>query len=71
MTTINDIPRVEFDQIKARLINQINSMDEAELQIAARTKESLGYFLAGAFRSIAQLLGYVIALPLAWAYLYP
>ena len=66
MATINDIPQGDFDQIKRRLITQIESMDDAELQIIARAKDSLGYFIAEAFRSMAKLLGYIIALPIAW-----
>lgn len=64
---IDQIPESDMSDIKDRLIKQIRSMDDAELQTLAKTKESLGYFIAGAVQAIAKLLGYIIALPIAWA----
>lgn len=65
--TIDDIPEKDVADIKSRLINQIQSMNEAEIRIAGRSKESLAYFVAESVKAIAKLFGYVIALPLAWA----
>jgi hypothetical protein len=67
MTTINDIPRSELEELKRRLIDQMNSMDAAELQIVTRTRESLGTFIAGFLESAAAMIGYAIAIPIAWA----
>jgi hypothetical protein len=63
---ITDIPTADFERIKSRLVQQINSMDEAEMRIHARTHESLGWYIADAFRALARAVGYIIAVPLAW-----
>lgn len=65
--TINDLPQDEMNRIKNRLVAQIQSMNDAELRVVAQSQSSLAYFVAEAFRSAASLLGYVIALPIAWA----
>lgn len=57
----------EFDEVKRRLLAQIESMDETELRIVAESKQSLAYYIYNAFHGIAQLLGYAITLPIAWA----
>lgn len=57
----------EFDDVKRRLMDQIASMNEAELKIVAKSRDSLAYYISEAFHSIAKLLGYAIALPLGWA----
>lgn len=64
--TVNDIPPDEFAQMQQRLIEQIARMDQAEFEIIAKTEASLGFFIAKTLESIATLLGYVIAIPLAW-----
>ena len=66
-TNIDQIPDSDMTDIKNRPINQIRDMDDAELQTLTRTRESLGYFIAGAVQAIAKVLGYIIALPIAWA----
>lgn len=66
--TLNDIPKQDLSHIKERLISQIAAMDEAELKIVTRSEQSLAYYIAEAFRSIAKLLGYMIALPIAFAF---
>jgi hypothetical protein len=67
VTTIDELPPGEINEIKARLITKIQAMDEAEIKTMTRTKESIGSYIADAARSIAKVLGYVIALPVAWA----
>jgi hypothetical protein len=62
-----DMPNEEVERIRSRLVNQIRAMDSAELQIVARSRESLAYFVGEAFQSLAALIGYVIAVPVAWA----
>jgi hypothetical protein len=64
---INQIPREDLGEIKRRLVQQIESMSDAEIEIAARTQRSLAYYIAHAFRAVASLLGYVVALPFAFA----
>lgn len=64
---IEQVPDKDMTDIKDRLIKQIQDMDDADLQTLTKTKESLGYFIAGAVQAIAKLLGYIIALPIAWA----
>lgn len=56
----NDIPSEDLDQIKARVISQINSMNEAELRIIAKSEASLRAYITEAFKSIAKLFGYVV-----------
>lgn len=57
----------EFDDVKKRLLEQIENMNEAEMRIVAKSQESLAYYISEAFHSIAKLLGYVISLPIGWA----
>jgi hypothetical protein len=57
----------EFDEVKRRLMDQINNMNDAELRIVAKSRESLAFYISEAFHSIAKLLGYAIALPIGWA----
>jgi hypothetical protein len=66
--TMKDIPSEDLEAITSRLVAQIQAMDDAELQIIAKSEASLAYFISEAFRSIAALFGYVVALPLAFAY---
>ncbi|NEQ70303.1 MAG: hypothetical protein F6K21_33390 [Symploca sp. SIO2D2] len=58
--TSDQIPSDDLEKIKKRLTEQINSMSEAELRIAAQSEASLKYFVTELFRSIAQLFGYVV-----------
>ncbi len=62
-----DIPREEADKIKKRLIEQINSMNDTELRIVAKSESSLAKYIADAFQAFSKLLGYVIAYPIALA----
>jgi hypothetical protein len=66
MQTIDDIPSAEVQRIKDRLVAQIQSMNAAELNIVAKTEQSLANFVAEVFQSIASLMGYIIALPIAY-----
>ena len=54
------IPSDDMAKIKERLIDQINSMDDAEVRIAAKSEASLRAFVSGLFRSIAKLFGYIV-----------
>jgi hypothetical protein len=54
------IPSNDLDQIKDRLLNQINSMSDAEVRTAAKSEASFRLFVSELFRSIAQLFGYVV-----------
>ncbi|CAC5343347.1 MULTISPECIES: hypothetical protein [Planktothrix] len=54
------IPTEDYNQIKARVKRQIDSMNEADLRTIAKSEASLRAYLADAFRSIAALFGYII-----------
>ncbi|HAG84578.1 MAG TPA: hypothetical protein DCL61_26355 [Cyanobacteria bacterium UBA12227] len=56
----NYIPSDELAKIRARLVNQINSMSDAELSIAAKSEASLRAFVTDLFKSIARLFGYIV-----------
>ena len=64
---IDDIPEDEIKKIKERLIQQINSMDSSEVKIVAESEKSLADFIGAAFKEIASLAGYIIAIPIAYA----
>ena len=49
-------------QLKTRLIEQIKGMSDAEIEIAAKSEDSLAYYIANAFQAFAAALGYVVAL---------
>lgn len=65
--TINDIPSEDLQKIKERLAAHIQGMSADELRIAEQTHSSLAEFVAEVVYGIARLLGYIIAIPLAWA----
>lgn len=54
------IPSDDMKKIKARLIDQINSMNEAELRIVAKSEASFKAFVADVFKAVAQLFGYIV-----------
>lgn len=56
----NDIPYDDLGQIRARLINQINSMSEAELSIIQQSQKDFRDFIADIFKAVAATFGYVI-----------
>jgi hypothetical protein len=56
----DDIPYDDLAKIKQRLMNQINSMSDADLRIAAKSEASLRYFIEDLFRTISQLFGYIV-----------
>ncbi|AFZ33350.1 hypothetical protein Glo7428_4938 (plasmid) [Gloeocapsa sp. PCC 7428] len=60
VNTSEQIPKDALNKIKARLIQQIDSMSEAELKIATKSEADLKYFISDLFRSIAQLFGYTV-----------
>lgn len=64
---IDDIPEDEVQKIRDRLIQQISSMDSSEVKIVAESEKSLADFIGSAFREIAGLAGYIIAIPIAYA----
>jgi len=64
---IDDIPLSEIEKIRQRLMNQIASMDSSEFRIVAQSEKSLADFIGSAFQEIAQLAGYIIAIPIAYA----
>jgi hypothetical protein len=54
------IPNDDMSKIRAKLVEHIASMSDAELKIAAKSEASLRLFVADLFRSIAQIFGYVV-----------
>lgn len=63
-TTINDIPKEDFKKMRERVIEQLSSMNEDELQIAMKTKDSLAKTIGLLFQEVAKLMGYAITYPL-------
>ncbi|NES63952.1 MAG: hypothetical protein F6K24_01000 [Okeania sp. SIO2D1] len=53
------IPSDDIAKIKRRLIEQIVSMSDAEVRIAAKSEASLRAFVSDLFKSIAKLFGYI------------
>jgi hypothetical protein len=58
--TSAQIPKEDLDKIKTRLMQQINSMSDAEIRIATQSEASLKCFISDLFRLIAQLFGYFV-----------
>ncbi|XWK89226.1 MAG: hypothetical protein U7127_03910 [Phormidium sp.] len=56
----NEIPDDDLEKIRARLISQINSMNEAELKIVSRSEKDFRDFIADIFKAVAAALGYII-----------
>ena len=54
------IPSDDIAKIKQRLIDQIGSMSDAEVRIAAKSEASLRAFVSDLFKSIAKLFGYIV-----------
>lgn len=55
------IPSDDDARIRARMMEYIASMSDADLRIAAKSEASLRSFVVDLFRSIAQLFGYMVA----------
>lgn len=66
-TTIDQIPDEQLLQMKRRVIDQLNSMNNDELKIALISKQSLANVIARLFQELAYAIGYMIALPFAYA----
>ncbi|MCL6751714.1 hypothetical protein KBT16_12345 [Nostoc sp. CCCryo 231-06] len=63
MTYVPDethIPSNDLDQITDRLVNQLKSMSEADRRTVLKSDASIRFFVSELFRSIAQILGYVV-----------
>lgn len=54
------IPDEDLAKIRRRLVNQIESMSDAEIRIAAKSEASLRAFVSDLFKSIAKLFGYIV-----------
>ncbi|NES63951.1 MAG: hypothetical protein F6K24_00995 [Okeania sp. SIO2D1] len=54
------IPSNDVSKIKRRLIEQIESMSDAEVRIVAKSEASFRSFVADSFKSIAKFFGYVV-----------
>jgi|GEM_PF-5320877 len=65
--TIYDIPAAEQERIRQQVLNKIAEMDAAELRVHRQASSSFAEFLSQLAYEIAGLLGYAIAIPLAWA----
>jgi hypothetical protein len=65
--TYDQLPLSEQARIEAMVKSHLDSMDVVNRQIVQRTQESLAYYVANAIQATAAFLGYVIALPLAYA----
>jgi hypothetical protein len=67
MSQFGTMSDTDVAAVKARLIEQIKGMSDAEIEIAAKSEDSLAFYIANAFKAFAAALGYVVALPIAWA----
>lgn len=56
----NEISHDDLEKIRARLISQINSMDDAELRIVSRSEKDFRDYIADIFKAVAAALGYVV-----------
>lgn len=65
--TYEQIPQIEQEKIKAALESHLKGMTDADKKIAERTYGSLAVYIAEVVRTAAKLLGFVIALPIAFA----
>ena len=65
--TIYDIPATEAERIRQQVLNKIAEMDAADLRVQRQAFSSFAEFLTQLAYEIAGLLGYAIAIPLAWA----
>jgi hypothetical protein len=54
------IPSDDMAKIRARLINKITEMSDADIRTAAKSEASFRAFVNDLFRSIAQVFGYVV-----------
>ena len=64
---IDDLPPDEARRLRQQVLDQMRSMNDAELQVIQKSRESLAYFIAELARALAQVAGFIIALPVAWA----
>jgi hypothetical protein len=64
--SLDEIPQSERDRIADEVRHQLDRMDASTRRARYATSESLGEFIAQTARAFAALLGYTIALPIAW-----
>lgn len=62
-----DLSQDKQEEIKQRLIRQIQGMSPEELTIVNRTETTLALYIGQAIEKIAFLAGYTVAIPFAWA----
>lgn len=63
MTYVSDetyIPSDDLAKIRTRLVDQVNSMSDAEMRIIAKSEASLRAFVSDLFRDIAKIFGYIV-----------
>jgi hypothetical protein len=65
--TIYDIPAAEAERIRQQVLNKIAEMDAADLSVQRQAHSSFAEFLTQLAYEFASLMGYAIAIPLAWA----
>jgi len=66
-TLLKDIPKEDFEKMRDRVLAQVNSMSQDELEIAAKSKESFAKTIGLLFQEVAKIMGYVIAYPIILA----
>ena len=66
MSQFGTMSDTDVAAVKTGHIEQIKGMSDAEIEIAAKSEDSV-YYIAGAFQAFAAALGYIVALPIAWA----
>lgn len=66
-TPLKDIPKEDFEKMRDRVLAEVNSMSQDELEIATKSKESFAKTIGLLFQEVAKLMGYVIAYPIILA----
>jgi hypothetical protein len=64
---LHEVPKNEQDEIFRRLDDYIRNLADEQKRIVYRSQSDLALFIRDAIKSIAALLGYIIALPIAYA----
>ncbi|MBP0013825.1 MAG: hypothetical protein J7545_22350 [Roseofilum sp. SBFL] len=54
------IPSEDLEEIRRKVMNQIASMSDAELRIAAKSEASLRAYVMDLFKQIAKIFGYIV-----------
>ena len=65
--TIYEIPAEEAERIRQKVLSKIAEMDAADLKVQRQAFSSFAELLTHLAYEVSGLMGYAIAIPLAWA----